>query len=900
MGPTTVATSPVEIESAASRRRKYDAFISYSHAADNRLAPELEKALRRLGRPWYKLWALRVFRDQTGLEATPRLWDSIKSGLSSSRYFIFLGSPEAASSPWVAREIHWWLDNHSGQQRIDQMLLAVTHGDLEWSNQAGDFDWAKTTALPSILRDRFEAEPLWVDLRWARTATDLSLRNTRFRSAALDLAAAIQGKPKDELDGEDVRQYQRTRRIAWAAVLSIVTLLFAFALAWLYAAAERRLATSRKLAAYATSQLSVNPELGVRFAREGLATWKSDEAAEALRETIAAWRMRSLPHSERVDMVLVDRDGHEALVVGGRHAQLWDLDARRRIGPPLTQPESFTAAALSPDGAWLATAVSGDYSIHLWRGSKDGWVDSGQQLPQSAAVNSLAFAPDGKFLLSGGVDGAILWQLDSSQPVRSFGAPGIVNQVAFDATGKKVLTAQNNWVRVWDAGTGRLLQTVEHESDVHSAAFSGDSTHVVSTNGNRVRLWEVGTGATQRVFDHEDTVMSAALSLDSDLLAVAHGNGVRVWSVTSGEWVTDLNGHASEVEQVTFAPNDRAILSASQDATAGVWALTPNLVQTVRQEKAAYAVAFSSDGMRLVSAGDDRQVHAWNATRGYLEWDQSRQADLHTLRIKLVTFDTSDQLILTLSDDNTARVWQARTGKPLGDAILLDPPVVAAGFARGDKVLVTIDGDGLHWWDLQTRQQISAKKYEVQLAAFSRRNARLVTVAKDELTVWDSDTGEPLGALLNVKTSVRAVAMSYAGDRAVVLGEDQAQVWDLDARKAVGPVIPTVGMTAVALSADLQLLATGATDGSVDVWDATSGIRLTTIKDHTGKIQALGFSPNGQFLASASSDTTVLIHSRIQFAPVTEFREIADQARPLTEVERTKLNDGLGWLGLVW
>src|SRR5256885_12127468 len=47
----------------------YDAFISYSHAADGRLAPAVQTGLQRLARPWYKVRALRIFRDDTGLRS---------------------------------------------------------------------------------------------------------------------------------------------------------------------------------------------------------------------------------------------------------------------------------------------------------------------------------------------------------------------------------------------------------------------------------------------------------------------------------------------------------------------------------------------------------------------------------------------------------------------------------------------------------------------------------------------------------------------------------------------------------------------------------------------------------------------------------------------------------------
>ena len=57
----------------------YDAFISYSHAADSQFAPFLQGAIQRFARPWYRLRTLRIFRDQTGLTLTPELWPDMSA-----------------------------------------------------------------------------------------------------------------------------------------------------------------------------------------------------------------------------------------------------------------------------------------------------------------------------------------------------------------------------------------------------------------------------------------------------------------------------------------------------------------------------------------------------------------------------------------------------------------------------------------------------------------------------------------------------------------------------------------------------------------------------------------------------------------------------------------------------
>ena len=105
----------------------YDAFITYSHAKDKPIANALQSLVQRLGKPWYRRRALRVFRDDTSLSASPHLWPAIQQALSQSHFLILLASPEAAVSPWVGREVAYWLDHNSP----DTILIALTDGELD-------------------------------------------------------------------------------------------------------------------------------------------------------------------------------------------------------------------------------------------------------------------------------------------------------------------------------------------------------------------------------------------------------------------------------------------------------------------------------------------------------------------------------------------------------------------------------------------------------------------------------------------------------------------------------------------------------------------------------------------------------------------------------------------------
>src|SRR5262245_35267316 len=106
----------------------YDVFISYSHAADGKLAPALQAGLQGFARPWNRLRAIRAFRDKTGLTANPGLWSAISAALDSSKYFLLLASPGAAQSQWVSKEVAHWLTH----RRVDDIRIVVTDGQLAW------------------------------------------------------------------------------------------------------------------------------------------------------------------------------------------------------------------------------------------------------------------------------------------------------------------------------------------------------------------------------------------------------------------------------------------------------------------------------------------------------------------------------------------------------------------------------------------------------------------------------------------------------------------------------------------------------------------------------------------------------------------------------------------------
>src|SRR6202042_2706642 len=371
--------------------RGYDAFISYSHRLDAAIAARLQTELQRFAKPWYRVRALHVFRDQTSLAASPHLWTTIEEALSDSSWLILMASPESAQSGWVSREISWW----RACRPMNHLLVAGT---------AGDLDWAATTALSKEALGRaFSEEPRWVDLRWARDqAGSLRSADPRLQDAVADLAAAIRHVPKDSLIGEHIRRRHRAVR-AVVATAAVLVVLLAFSLAAVFVAqgqcdrADRgnTVATAGLLASTAVALTSSRPDLAQLFAVQAYRLDPGNpQARAALCATVQAdpQVQRFLMAPGPVSALAISPDGR-VVVAGTRNGWVrgWDLArftpvSYGRMGGPVT------AVAVSADGATVAAATG--RSARTW---VHGRLVASRSAPPGTPFTAAGVSPSGRF-----------------------------------------------------------------------------------------------------------------------------------------------------------------------------------------------------------------------------------------------------------------------------------------------------------------------------------------------------------------------------------------------------------------------------------------------------------------------------------------------------------------------
>ena len=539
----------------------YDGFISYSHAADDLLAPRLQSALQRFAKPWWKRRALRIFRDESSLSANPHLWSSITEALDQSGWFVLLLSPDAAQSEWVNQEIEYWKE-HRDPTRI---LPVLTDGEFSWSGSD-----VVGTSVPHGLAGVFSEEPRWVDIRFAKDEEHLDLKDPRFADAVADIASALRGVPKDELASEEVKQHRRTIRTAWAGtgligLLAIAALFFAFQSAdnaqraeaeALRANQEAAIARSRELAASAASVLGNDPELAVMLALESVSNTPADadaspEAVKILREGLLSNRL--IARFENVgDFAQISPDGSTVYFGDAQSGRLKALDAS------------------SGNTRWQSDPL-GEGQLGRVDVKPDGSLVTIQRHEASAQFVDVLEASNGRVIAS----------LEPGEGCSGIGFDGSSEIGGFSPGGEwfSVFTGRVNcgyepgggWVSVYDTETWDEAHRLNTENGMAvSAEFSQDGSRVVISTSNsdldfRAELRSLPDSELIRNFTA--AVTPIALSPDGQRVAyLDNDRGPILADAESGEIISTL-AHATEVffevEPFVFSSDGSKLLVAT-------------------------------------------------------------------------------------------------------------------------------------------------------------------------------------------------------------------------------------------------------------------------------------------------------------------------------------------------
>jgi WD40 repeat protein len=269
--------------------------------------------------------------------------------------------------------------------------------------------------------------------------------------------------------------------------------------------------------------------------------------------------------------------------------------------------------------------------------------------------------------------------------------------------------------------------------------------------------------------------------------------------------------------------------------------------------------AFSPDGTRVVTASNDNTARIWDAKTG---------ASLvtlvgHTDVVVSAAFSPDGTRILTASNDNTARVWDAKTGASLVTLVGHTDVVVSAAFSPdGTRVLTASMDHSARIWDAKTGAalaMLSGHTDVMNSAVFSSDGSRVATASWDNTArIWDAKTGAALATLAGHTNWVMSAAFSPDGSRIVTASVDNtARIWDA---KTGAALVTLSGHTAVVTSAMFSLdgnrVVTTSWDRTARLWDVKTGAALATFSGHTDHVNSAVFSPDGNRVVTASLDHT--------------------------------------------
>ena len=470
-----------------------------------------------------------------------------------------------------------------------------------------------------------------------------------------------------------------------------------------------------------------------------------------------------------------------------------------------------------------------------------------------------------------------------------------------------------------DLNEGLVAGLAGHWADsVDRVAWSPDGTRIATaTWGPVVTIRDAATGeATAVLYGHRREITGLFWSPDGAYLATAADDEfARLWDAETGALIAELEGGRPQTPRLAWAP-DSGFIAATVTGGIGIWSAAGKLTTGIRVSySTADALAWSGDGKRLALASTDYMADPPSNDIRVFEMEVGKKPlvlEGHQDDVTMLAFSAWGSRLASGSKDDTARIWDLETGKPVvtvedfeGDAAkgigwapdgwqialavdgasvrvlnALDGQDVAelpcgnpregclnVVWSPDGEVLAAADGHGsLQVWETGEFKRL----YETVLKddwfediAWSPDSGRLATGTSDEtVRVWDRDSGEFTMTVSGGVKPVTLVVWAPDGRHAAIAMEDgRIVIWNEQSGKPVHVLLRGhhAEMSVLSWSPDGSLLASGDDHVANFVWDPVSGKQIAKLEGHTNDILSISWSPDGERIATGSYDETARV-----------------------------------------